>query len=233
MIRLLGGPSDGTAGFNCGIAELKRLAPLNPHGWSKNNRLRCVGVARRRTGEGAAVLGPGQNSSRVRPERAHKGDMMSLVVKNYPRGHGGRADPAVQIASAGLCRRRAARGILLRQGLRRCDARLWREGQGERGCSTSAPARPCSSAILVEATGKALRPAATHRVHRYPAGNPASYQYFTEAAWRNSCCGLATRQRPRSEDAVAYCRGSATSRCPDHILISDSDASWRRRQRHA
>jgi len=77
---------DGSAGFSDegGITELKRLHPLNLYGWSKHafdlwaTRQADAGIA--------PPLWAGLKFFNVfGPNEHHKGDMMSLVVKNHPR----------------------------------------------------------------------------------------------------------------------------------------------------
>ena len=77
---------DGSAGFDDdgGIAALKRLRPLNLYGWSKHAfDLWAMRAAAAGT---APPLWAGLKFFNVfGPNEHHKGDMMSLVVKNYPR----------------------------------------------------------------------------------------------------------------------------------------------------
>ena len=114
---------DGSAGFDDagGIDEFKRLRPLNLYGWSKHAF--DLWAMRQAAAGHAPPLWAGLKFFNVfGPNEHHKGDMMSLVVKNYPRIAAGETIRAVQIAPPGLCRWRAAARLRLCQGLRRGDA---------------------------------------------------------------------------------------------------------------
>ena len=77
---------DGSAGFGDtgGIAALKRLRPLNLYGWSKHAF--DLWAMRQAEAGNAPPLWAGLKFFNVfGPNEHHKGDMMSLVVKNYPR----------------------------------------------------------------------------------------------------------------------------------------------------
>ena len=77
---------DGSAGFDDdgGIAGLKRLRPLNLYGWSKHAF--DLWATRAAAAGSAPPLWAGLKFFNVfGPNEHHKGDMQSLVVKNYPR----------------------------------------------------------------------------------------------------------------------------------------------------
>lgn len=77
---------DGRAGFDdrSGIAGLKRLRPLNLYGWSKHAF--DLWALREAAAEHAPPLWIGLKFFNVfGPNEYHKGDMMSLVAKNYRR----------------------------------------------------------------------------------------------------------------------------------------------------
>ena len=77
---------DGSAGFDDagGIAALKRLRPLNLYGWSKHAF--DLWAMRQAEAGNAPPLWAGLKFFNVfGPNEHHKGDMTSLVVKNYPR----------------------------------------------------------------------------------------------------------------------------------------------------
>src|SRR5204863_5002557 len=77
---------DGSAGFDDGgdIAACKRLRPLNLYGWSKHAF--DLWAMREAAAGHAPPLWVGLKFFNVfGPNEYHKGEMMSLVVKNYPR----------------------------------------------------------------------------------------------------------------------------------------------------
>jgi len=77
---------DGSAGFSDegGIAALKLLRPLNLYGWSKHTF--DLWALRQVESGNAPPLWAGLKFFNVfGPNEHHKGDMTSLVVKNYPR----------------------------------------------------------------------------------------------------------------------------------------------------
>jgi len=77
---------DGSAGFDDagGIEALKRLRPLNLYGWSKHAF--DLWATREAAAERAPPRWLGLKFFNVfGPNEYHKGDMMSLVAKNYPR----------------------------------------------------------------------------------------------------------------------------------------------------
>jgi ADP-L-glycero-D-manno-heptose 6-epimerase len=77
---------DGSAGFSDrgGIAALKRLRPLNLYGWSKHAF--DLWAMRQAEAGTAPPLWAGLKFFNVfGPNEYHKGEMMSLVVKNHPR----------------------------------------------------------------------------------------------------------------------------------------------------
>ena len=93
-----------------GVAEFKRLRPLNLYGWSKHAF--DLWALREALAGRAPPLWIGLKFFNVfGPNEYHKGEMMSLVAKNYPRIVAGETDPPVQIAPARLRRRRADRAI--------------------------------------------------------------------------------------------------------------------------
>ena len=85
---------DGSAGFDDdgGVEALKRLRPLNLYGWSKHAfDLWAMRAAAAGT---APPLWAGLKFFNVfGPNEHHKGEMMSLVVKNYPRIAAGETIP--------------------------------------------------------------------------------------------------------------------------------------------
>ena len=85
---------DGSAGFDDagGIDALKRLRPLNLYGWSKHAF--DLWAMRQAEAGHAPPLWAGLKFFNVfGPNEHHKGEMMSLVVKNYPRVIAGETIP--------------------------------------------------------------------------------------------------------------------------------------------
>ncbi len=175
---------DGSAGFDDagGIAALKRLRPLNLYGWSKHAfdlwALRAAAAGR------APPQWFGLKFFNVfGPNEDHKGEMMSLVVKNHPR-----------IAAGERVRLFKSHRPDYRDGEQRRDfvyvkdcaavmLWLWREGRAEiNGLYNLGTGEARTFLDLINATGAACGITPDIEFIDIPAEIRASYQYFTEAA---------------------------------------------------
>jgi ADP-L-glycero-D-manno-heptose 6-epimerase len=179
---------DGSAGFSDsgGIAALKRLRPLNLYGWSKHAfdlwamRQVEIGIA--------PPLWAGLKFFNVfGPNEHHKGDMMSLVVKNYPRVMAGETIPLFK-----SYRPHYADGEQLRDFVyvKDCVAAmlwLWRHepdsaaGASVNGLYNLGTGQARSFLDLVRALGAACNVAPNIEFVDMPDAIRPNYQYFTQA----------------------------------------------------
>jgi ADP-L-glycero-D-manno-heptose 6-epimerase len=176
---------DGTAGFDDagGIAALQRLRPLNLYGWSKHAF--DLWALRRAAGGEAPPFWVGLKFFNVfGPNEYHKGEMMSLVAKNWWRVAAG--EPICLFRSHRPdCRDGEQRRDFVY--VKDCTAALlwlWRQGTGGRNISGiynlgSGQARTFLD--LMNATGAALGVAPRIAFLDIPPEIRPSYQYFTEA----------------------------------------------------
>jgi len=194
---------DGAVGFDDmgDLAALKRLQPLNLYGWSKHAfdlwAMREAAVGR------APPLWVGLKFFNVfGPNEYHKGDMMSLVAKNYPKVAAG--EPVHLF--------RSHRPDWADGGQRRdfvyvkdcAEAMLWLLQHGCRsGLYNLGSGASRSFRELIEAVGRAC---GTQPVIEYidiPPEIRPNYQYFTEAPMRKlRSAGYAAPFTPL-EEAVA------------------------------
>ena len=174
---------DGAAGFDDGggIEALKRLRPLNLYGWSKH----AFDLFALR--EAAAGRVPpkwvGLKFFNVfGPNEYHKGEMMSLVAKNYEAIAAGRP-----IALFKSYRPDCADGEQKRDFIYVKDcvaAMLWlwrRQAEGSSGLYNLGTGEARSFLDLIKAVGSACGIEPKIEFIDIPAGIAPSYQYFTEA----------------------------------------------------
>jgi ADP-L-glycero-D-manno-heptose 6-epimerase len=175
---------DGTAGFDDagGIAALKRLRPLNLYGWSKH----AFDVWARR--EAAAGRAPpfwaGLKFFNVfGPNEGHKGEMMSLVAKNWRRVAAGEPVRLFRSHRPDFADGEQLRDFVYVKDCAAVMLWLWRRAptatvSGLYNCG-SGQAR--SFLDLMRATGAACGRAPQIEFIDIPPDIRAGYQYLTEA----------------------------------------------------
>src|SRR5256714_13228220 len=108
---------DGTAGFDDagGSDAFKRPRPTNPHGWSKDAF--DLWALRQAVAGAAPPHWAGLKFFNVfGPNEYHKGDMMSLVAKNYRKIAAGGTIPLVKAPPPGFCAGARRRGLCSGEG---------------------------------------------------------------------------------------------------------------------
>ncbi len=172
---------DGTEGFDDrgGVAELKRLRPLNLYGWSKHAFDLWAG--REAMAGRAPPLWVGLKLFNVfGPNEPHKGEMMSLVAKNYRRVAAG--EPVRLFKSH---RPDFADGAQCRDFVyvKDCAAvMLWLLGHAtESGLFNLGTGVARSFRDMIEALGDACGVAPVIEYVDTPPAILANYQYFTQA----------------------------------------------------
>jgi ADP-L-glycero-D-manno-heptose 6-epimerase len=205
---------DGAAGFDDSgsIAELKRLEPLNLYGWSKH-AFDLWAVREAEQGRAPPFWAGLKFFNVFGPNEHHKGDMMSLVVKNYPRVIAGEPIQLFRSHRPDYADGEQRRDFVYVKDCAAAMLWLWREGR-ESGLFNLGTGQARSFRDLVEATGKACgRPPVIEYVDIPPEIRP-SYQYFTEARMEKlRTAGYNTPFTPL-EDAVADC-------VQRHLAMSD------------
>ena len=176
---------DGAAGFDDagGIDDFKRLRPLNLYGWSKH-AFDLWALRRAAAGEAPPFWAGLKFFNVFGPNEYHKGDMMSLVAKNYARVAAG--EPVILFKSH---RPDYRDGEQLRDFVyvKDCAAAmlwLWRQKpQGDRlsGIYNLGTGTARSFVDLIGAIGAACGKAAKIDYVDIPPAIRPSYQYFTEA----------------------------------------------------
>jgi ADP-L-glycero-D-manno-heptose 6-epimerase len=180
---------DGGAGFSDdnAITALKRLRPLNLYGWSKHAF--DLWATRQAEAGNAPPLWAGFKFFNVfGPNEHHKGDMTSLVVKNYPRVMAGATIPLFK-----SYRPEYADGEQLRDFVyvKDCAAALlwlWRHEPGDRpdasvnGIYNLGTGEARSFLDLMHALGAACGVAPRIEFIDMPEAIRPNYQYFTQAS---------------------------------------------------
>jgi len=172
---------DGTQGFDdgVGIAELKRLRPMNLYGWSKH----AFDLwALREAAKGHAppwwiglkffnVFGPNEY---------HKGEMQSLVAKNYAKVAAGEPIRLFKSHRPGIADGDQKRDFIYVKDVVRVLLWLWHNAT-ESGIRNFGTGAARSFRELMEATGAACGKPARIEYVDTPPEIRASYQYLTEA----------------------------------------------------
>src|SRR5260221_6167439 len=195
---------DGTAGFDddFSVAGLAKLRPLNSYGWSKHLVDRRIA----RLVEGTAPRPPhwaGVKFFNVYgPNEAHKGEMMSLVAKLFPRAHAG--DKARLFRSHNPAYQD---GGQLRDFIyvRDCvDMLLWLYEYPEvSGLFNIGTGKARSFADLAAATSRAVGGQPVYEFVDTPVEIRDKYQYFTEARMDRLRAAGYDKQFTALEDGVA------------------------------
>jgi ADP-L-glycero-D-manno-heptose 6-epimerase len=194
----------GEAGFDddCSVAGLAKLRPLNSYGWSKHlvdRRIaRLVEGSAPRPSHWAGV----KFFNVYGPNEAHKGDMMSLVAKLFPRAHAG--DKARLFRSHNPAYQD---GGQLRDFIyvRDCvDMLLWLYEHPEvSGLFNIGTGKARSFADLAAATFRAVGRQPVYEFVDTPVEIRDKYQYFTEARMDRLRAAGYDKQFTALEDGVA------------------------------
>jgi ADP-L-glycero-D-manno-heptose 6-epimerase len=172
---------DGAEGFDDerDIAALKRLRPLSLYGWSKHAF--DLWAMREAAAGRAPPFWAGLKFFNVfGPNEYHKGDMMSLVAKNYRRIAAGETVSLFKSYRPGIADGEQRRDFIY---VKDCAAvMLWLMQQGrDSGIFNLGTGKARSFRELIEAVGAACgRPPVIQYVDM-PEAIRANYQYLTEA----------------------------------------------------
>jgi ADP-L-glycero-D-manno-heptose 6-epimerase len=172
---------DGGHGFDDrrGIAELKQLRPLNLYGWSKHAF--DLWASREAIAGRAPPLWVGLKFFNVfGPNEYHKGEMMSLVAKNYARIAAGEPIRLFRSHRPDVADGAQSRDFVY---VKDCaEIMLWLlEHASENGIFNLGTGAGRSFRELMEATGAACGTAPIIEYVDTPPAIRANYQYFTEA----------------------------------------------------
>lgn len=211
---------DGSAGFDDagGITALKRLRPLNLYGWSKH----AFDLwAMRRAAEGnAPPLWAGLKFFNVfGPNEYHKGDMMSLVVKNHPRVVAGETIPLFKSYRPDFADGEQLRDFVYVKDCAAAMLWLWRHEPDAsiNGIYNLGTGEARSFLDLIRALGAACGVAPKIEFVDMPDAIRPNYQYFTQASMsRLRQAGYNAPFTPL-EDAVRDCVAQYLSQ-PDPYL---------------
>ena len=175
---------DGAAGFDDagGLAALKRLRPLNLYGWSKHAfdlwALREAAAGR------APPLWVGLKFFNVfGPNEYHKGEMASLVVKNYRRTAEGETIRLFKSHRPDYKHGEQLRDFVYVKDCAAAMLWLWRQGAGAdvSGIYNLGSGQARSFVDLMNAVGAACGRPPNIEFIDMPEALRANYQYFTEA----------------------------------------------------
>ena len=199
---------DGAAGFDDagGIAEFKRLRPLNLYGWSKHAfdlwALREAAAGR------APPLWVGLKFFNVfGPNEYHKGEMMSLVAKNWRQIAAGEPIRLFKSHRPDIADGEQRRDFVYAKDCAAVMIWLWRHDSGDNlnGIYNLGTGEARSFLDLMRATGAACGVVPTIEFIDIPPAIRPSYQYFTEAKMsRLRAAGYNAPFTPL-EDAVRDC----------------------------
>ena len=203
---------DGSAGFDDsgGIDDFKRLRPLNLYGWSKH----AFDLwAMRQAEEGnAPPLWAGLKFFNVfGPNEHHKGEMMSLVVKNYPRIMAGETIPLFKSYRTDYADGEQLRDFVYVKDCAAALLWLWRH-EPDCGNKRHLQSRHRAGAQFSRSDARArrrLRPRPEDRIRRYAGRDPPELPVFhagehDQAAPRRlqRPVHAARRRRARLRDAI-------------------------------
>jgi ADP-L-glycero-D-manno-heptose 6-epimerase len=198
---------DGASGFDDsdGIETLKRLRPLNLYGWSKHAF--DLWAMREAAAGRAPPFWTGLKFFNVfGPNEHHKGDMMSLVVKNYPKIAAGEAIRLFRSHRPDYADGEQLRDFVYVKDCADVMLWLWRQQRNEiNGIYNLGSGQARSFLDLMNATGAACGRTPNIEFVDIPQEIRPSYQYFTEA--RMTRLRLAGYNVPFTplEDAVRDC----------------------------
>jgi ADP-L-glycero-D-manno-heptose 6-epimerase len=196
---------DGAAGFEDSgdIAAFKRLRPLNLYGWSKHAF--DLWALRQAAAGHAPPLWFGLKFFNVfGPNEHHKGEMASLVVKNYRDVAAGRTIRLFKSHRPDYADGEQRRDFVYVKDCARVMLWLWQQGTS-RGIFNLGTGEARSFLDLMRALGRACGVAPHIEFIDIPPAIGPNYQYFTEASMgRLRQAGYTTLFTPL-EDAVADC----------------------------
>lgn len=175
---------DGAAGFDDagGIAEYKRLRPLNLYGWSKHAF--DLWAMREAAAERAPPLWIGLKFFNVfGPNEHHKGEMMSLVAKYWRRIADGEPIKLFKSHRPDYADGEQRRDFVYVKDCADAMVWLWRRDPdaGINGIYNLGTGEARTFLDLINATGAALGVAPQIEFIDIPPDIRPSYQYFTEA----------------------------------------------------
>jgi ADP-L-glycero-D-manno-heptose 6-epimerase len=197
---------DGAAGFDDGggIAALKRLRPLNLYGWSKHAF--DMWALREAAAGHAPPLWTGLKFFNVfGPNEYHKGEMMSLVAKNYRSVMAGETIRLFKSDRPDYADGEQCRDFIYVKDCAQVMVWLWQRGAGAdiNGIYNVGTGTARSFLDLMTALGNACgAPPKIEFVDIPPAIGP-NYQYFTEARMGRLRGAGYNAQFTPLEDAVA------------------------------
>ncbi|MBV9151350.1 MAG: ADP-glyceromanno-heptose 6-epimerase [Alphaproteobacteria bacterium] len=175
---------DGTAGFDDsgGIAEFKRLRPMNLYGWSKHAF--DLWALRQAAAGSAPPFWAGLKFFNVfGPNEYHKGDMMSLVAKNYRKVAAGDTVHLFKSHRPDYRDGEQRRDFVYGKDCVAAMLWLWRQGDSADRCGIynigSGEARTFLD--LINAVGAACGRSPNVEFVDIPPEIRPNYQYFTEA----------------------------------------------------
>ena len=198
---------DGAARFDDdgGIAAMKRLRPLNLYGWSKHAF--DLWASREAAKGHAPPLWVGLKFFNVfGPNEYHKGEMMSLVAKNWQRVAAGETIRLFRSHRPDYADGEQRRDFVYVKDCAAVMLWLWRQGQArDSGIYNLGTGKARSFLDLMNATGAACSVAPKIEFIDIPPAIRPSYQYFTEATMsRLRAAGYNAPFTPL-EDAVREC----------------------------
>jgi len=172
---------DGLAGFDdsCDLQSLKRLRPLNLYGWSKHAF--DVWAVREAARGKAPPLWVGLKFFNVfGPNEYHKGEMQSLVAKNYRRVMDGDSIRLFKSYRPDFADGEQRRDFVYVKDCAAAMLWLWRHSK-ESGIFNIGSGKPRSFRDLILALGDACGKAPAIEYVDMPEAMRPNYQYFTEA----------------------------------------------------
>jgi len=195
---------DGSAGFDDsgGIAALKRLRPLNLYGWSKHAF--DLWAMREAAAGHAPPLWIGLKFFNVfGPNEYHKGDMMSLVAKNYRRIAAGETIKLFKSHRPDFADGEQRRDFIYVKDCVAVILWLWRRGADVNGIYNLGTGEARSFLDLMSAVGAACSTAPNIEFVDIPPEIRPNYQYFTEATIGKLRAAGYRAPFPPLEEAVA------------------------------
>ena len=175
---------DGTQGFDDagGLGALSRLRPLNLYGWSKHAFDRWA-MRRAAAGEAPPLWAGLKFFNVFGPNEYHKGEMMSLVVKNWRRIAAGETVRLFKSHRPDYADGEQRRDFVYVKDCAAAMLWLWRRGPGAGidGIYNLGTGTARSFRDLIAATGAALGVEPNIEFVDIPPEIRPSYQYFTEA----------------------------------------------------
>jgi len=172
---------DGTQGFDDagGLAEFKRLRPMNLYGWSK--QAFDLWALREAAKGHAPPLWVGLKFFNVfGPNEYHKAEMMSLVAKNYAKVAAGETIRLFKSHRPGIADGDQKRDFIYVKDCVEALLWLWRNAK-DSGVYNIGSGTARSFRELVEATGAACGKAPKIAYVDTPPEIRSNYQYITEA----------------------------------------------------